>query len=183
MNAGRWTAIGLSVGLVAAAAGYLALGPSPLQMEAQAQDAAERITIELGSFYFDGPKGRSDSTANPSVVAELTNNQATTLVFENTANVPHQVVSPLFNDQALADGTLGKDTIRTVAPGESLEIEITPELLTVADGQSLTFGLSCHVGHGTASDHFDQGMHALLKVVPGGESSTDDGDDDDGGPY
>ncbi len=181
MNIRRWTGIGLVVALAAVAAGYWVLGPS-LGPEAQAQGADDRITIELGSFYFEGPEGRSDSTETPTVVAKLNNNQTTTLVFENTANIGHQVVSPLFNDQALEDGTLGKDTVRSVAPGESLEIELTPELLTVADGQSLTFNLSCHVGHGTSGDHFKRGMNALLEVVPS-DSASDDGDDDDGGPY
>jgi len=180
MNVRRWTWMGLLLILTAAIAGYLASGPL-LPMKARAQDTSERITIEMGNFYFEGPEGRSNSTDNPTVVAELTNNRAHTLVFENTAGGTHQVVSSLFNDQSLEDGTLGKSEIRTVAPGESLEIQITPEFLTVADGQSLTFHLSCHVGHDTSGGHFNQGMHALLEVMPNADSSSDG--DDDGGPY
>lgn len=177
MNVRRWTWIALPLILVAAIAAHLASGPL-LPVEARAQDTSKRITIEVGSFYFEGPEGRSNSTDNPTVVAQLTNNQAHTLVFENTAEITHQVVSSLFNDQSPEDGTLGKSKVRSVAPGESLEIRMTPEFLTVEDGQSLTFHLSCHVGHDTSGSHFNQGMHALLEVVPNEDSSSDDG-----GPY
>lgn len=128
----------------------------------------ETITIELGNFFFRGPEGQSSATDDPGVVARLENGKAYKLVFQNTADTVHQVVSPLFNDQDLASGTLAQADVRTVQPGESLVMKVTPDLLTVEDGQTLTFHLSCHVGHGTDSDHFELGMHALIEVVPQG---------------
>lgn len=162
--------VGLAALLLVLLAGHPAVAPyhQPGGGEEGGDEGgdAQTITITLGNFFFEGPQGRSSSAENPRVVARLENGKAYKLVFRNTSGIPHQVVSPLFNDQRMNDGTLGRDDVRSVSPGQTLEIEITPNFLTVADGQRLAFDLSCHVGHGSAGDHFKQGMHGLIEIAP-----------------
>jgi len=137
--------------------GNWALAPyhQPPQEE---QEQAEEITIQVGSFFFKGPEGHSDSKDEPKVILRLKNGKKAKLIFENVASIPHQVVSPLFSAP--------EEKVFTIQPGERLEIELTPRFLTVEDGETLTFDLSCHVGHGTGNDHFLFGMRALIEIVP-----------------
>ncbi len=148
-------ALAVGVGLpVAVWAPYHQPPPPPPEQEPEAQV----VTIELGNFYFEGPVGRSDSADEPKVVVRLKNGQRYKLVFENTTGTPHQVISPLF--------AAPEERVFTVGPNGKVELEITPKFLTVEDGPSLLFDLSCHVGHGSDFDHFKQGMRALIEVVP-----------------
>lgn len=122
------------------------------------EEEAEVVVIHLGNFFFEGPEGRSDSTDEPQVILRLTNGKQYKLVFENTTSTPHQVISPLFSAP--------EEKVFSVSPNGRVEIEIAPNFRTVADGFPLRFDLSCHVGHGSGADHFKQGMHALIEVVP-----------------
>lgn len=122
------------------------------------QDQAKEVLIQVGSFFFEGPAGRSSSKDDPQVVARLKNGEKVKLIFENVASIPHQVVSPLLSAP--------EEKVFPIQPGEKLEIELTPRFLTVEDGETLTFDLSCHVGHGTGNDHFSFGMRALIEIVP-----------------
>lgn len=154
-----WIIVGLAA-LGALVLGFSALAPyhQPPEEEEEEQGQAEVITIQLGNFFFEGPAGRSDSAEEPQVVARLKNGQVYKLRFVNTTSTPHQVVSPLF--------AAPEEKVFSVAPNSTVEIEITPRFLTVEDGFSLQFDLACHVGHGSGFDHFKQGMHALIEVVP-----------------
>lgn len=122
------------------------------------EQAAQEVTIRVGSFFFEGPDGRSSSTDDPQVVARLENGRKYKLIFENVSSTSHQVISPLLSAP--------EEKVFTLRPGEKFEVEVTPEFLTAADGFPLTFDLSCHVGHGSGADHYKQGMHALIEVVP-----------------
>lgn len=138
--------------------GFSALAPYHQPPEEEKSEQAEVITIRLGNFFFEGPAGKSDSTEEPQVVARLKHGQAYKLQFVNTTSTPHQVISPLFSAP--------EEKVFSVAPNSTVEIEITPNFLTVEDGFPLQFELACHVGHGSGFDHFKQGMHALIEVVP-----------------
>jgi len=122
------------------------------------QNQAKDVLIRVGSFFFEGPVGHSSSKDDPQVVARLKNGEKVKLIFENVASIPHEVVSPLFSAP--------EEKVFTIQPGERLEIELTPRFLMVEDGETLTFDLSCHVGHGTGNDHFLFGMRALIEIVP-----------------
>jgi hypothetical protein len=131
---------------------------APYHNPQEEEQAAQEVTIRVGSFFFEGPAGRSSSTDAPKVVAKLVNGRKYKLIFENVSSAPHQVVSPLLSAP--------EEKVFNLRPGEKLEIEVTPEFLTVADGFSLAFDLACHVAHGSGADHYKQGMHALIEVVP-----------------
>ncbi|GEM_PF-5517455 len=131
--------------------------PPPPSGQEQEEEVPE-IVIRLGNFFFEGPEGRSDSAEEPKVVVKLKNGQRYKLVFENVSATPHQVISPLF--------AAPEEKIFSVEPNGRVEIEITPGFLTVEDGFPLQFDLSCHVGQGSAFDHFKQGMRALIEVIP-----------------
>jgi hypothetical protein len=124
----------------------------------QEEQTAQEVVIRVGNFFFEGPEGRSSSADEPQVVVKLVNGRKYRLIFENVSSTPHQIVSPLL--------AAPEEKIFSLRPGERLEIEVTPEFLTVEDGFSLEFDLACHVGQGSDADHYRLGMHALIGVVP-----------------
>ena len=154
---------GVLAGGALAGVGLKAVGPYH-DPEEQPDQASTEVVIQAGNFFFAGPAGRSESADDPQVVAQLTNGQPHRLVFENVSSIGHQVISPLLNEQSREDHTLAQDTVYELAAGERLAFEITPQFLTVEDGKSLQFDLSCHVGH--PGGHFNAGMRGTLEVVP-----------------
>lgn len=153
---------GVLAGSAVAGVGLTAFGPYHDPQE-QPNQAATEVVIQAGNFFFDGPAGRSDSSDDPQVVAQLTNGQPHRLVFENVTMMRHQVISPLLNDQSRDAHTLGQDTVYELSGGQQLVFEITPQFLTVEKGKTLQFDLSCHVG-----GHFASGMRGTIEVVPAG---------------
>lgn len=154
---------GAVAGSAIAGVGLNAFGPYH-DPEEQPSQAMTDVVVQAGNFFFEGPAGRSESADEPQVVARLTNGEPHRLVFENVSSVGHQVVSPLLNDQSREERTLGQDTVYQLGAGEQLAFEITPQFLTVEDGQPLQFDLSCHVGH--PGGHFAAGMRGTIEVVP-----------------
>lgn len=154
---------GVLAGSAVAGVGLNAFGPYHNPQEQPDQEATE-VVIQAGNFFFEGPAGHSESADDPQVVAQLTNGQPHRLVFENVSSIGHQVISPLLNNQSRDDHTLGQDTIYTLGAGERLSFEITPQFLTVEDGKTLQFDLSCHVGH--PGGHLAAGMRGTIEVVP-----------------
>jgi len=129
------------------------------------EEQIKEVRIQLGNFFFEGPEGRSGSenktqtAIEPQVIARLKNGEPVKLIFENTSPiVDHEVISPLFS---------APEEMRfAVPPSSEFEIEITPNFLTVEDGGTLSFHISCHVRHGQSTDHYHLGMHGLIEVVP-----------------
>jgi len=136
----------------------------------QAEDAADVRVVEiaLGNFFFRGPAGTAGPQGNPTkgdvadegqqVVARLVNGKPVKLVFVNVSQIQHQVVSPLLSAPEEKAFDLG--------PRQRVAFEFTPNFRSVEDGGTLSFELSCHVRHGSSTDHYKLGMVGVIEIVP-----------------
>jgi len=159
----------LIVGLILSVlVGWALLSDLPQGAAQQEAGSVREVRIELGNFFFRGPDGVAGPQGNPlkgevadegsRVVARLKNGEPVKLVFVNVSSIEHQVVSPLLSAPA--------EAVFDLAPGERVEFEFTPDFLSVEDGTTLAFELSCHVRHGTPTDHYALGMVGFIEVIP-----------------
>lgn len=175
-------AVGL---LIVVVAGFFSLS-LPTSTVSGEEQAAGATTIQLGDFWFGAaanqvPVGKPEAniaTINGAASGEIV------LVFQNAGKLEHEVVIPgLFATttevKVKSFDANGKEISMVETVGALREIELQPgtktEVTLALDEPiirafednpdlALQFEIGCHVGHGTAADHYKAGMRGFITL-------------------